>query len=93
MFNKSCRWLNSNPGPLVSEATALPTVQQTLPGKICYLSFQIIVKFFPLEPFRLGKGGQILEWGRIVEAGYSCEVILWSEVEAGLVEESLKILK
>ena len=24
-FNKSCRWLDSNPGPLVSEATALRT--------------------------------------------------------------------
>ena len=27
MFYKSCQWLDSNPGPLVSEATALPTVQ------------------------------------------------------------------
>ena len=24
VLNKSCRWLDSNPGPLVSEATALP---------------------------------------------------------------------
>ena len=31
MFNKSCRWLDSNPGPLVSEATALPTAPQPLP--------------------------------------------------------------
>ena len=31
MFNKSCRWLDSNPGPLVSEATALPTASQPLP--------------------------------------------------------------
>ena len=30
MFNKSCRWLDSNPGPLVSEATALPTMPQPL---------------------------------------------------------------
>ena len=32
-FNKSCRWLDSNPGPLVAEATALPTVPQQLPTK------------------------------------------------------------
>ena len=31
MFNKSCRWLDSNPGPLVSKATALPTAPQPLP--------------------------------------------------------------
>ena len=34
MFNKSCRWLVSNPGPLVSEATMLPTVPQPQPIKI-----------------------------------------------------------
>ena len=31
MFNKSCWWLDSNPGPLVLEATTLPTVPQPLP--------------------------------------------------------------
>ena len=31
MFNKSCRWLDSNQGPLVLEATALPTAPQSLP--------------------------------------------------------------
>ena len=31
MFNKSCQWLDSNPGPLVTEATALPTAPQPLP--------------------------------------------------------------
>ena len=31
MFNKICRWLDSNHGPLVSEATALPTEPQPLP--------------------------------------------------------------
>ena len=31
MFNKSCRWLDSNLGPLVLEATALPTAPQPLP--------------------------------------------------------------
>ena len=30
MLNKSCRWLDSNPGPLVSEATILPTALQPL---------------------------------------------------------------
>ena len=29
--SKSCRWLDSNPGPLVSETTTLPTAQQPLP--------------------------------------------------------------
>ena len=33
MFNKSCRWMDSNKGPLVSEATTLSTVPQTLPQK------------------------------------------------------------
>ena len=32
MFNKSCRWLDSNSGPLVLEATALPTAPQPLPN-------------------------------------------------------------
>ena len=31
MFNKSCRWLDSNPCPLLSEPTALWTVPQPLP--------------------------------------------------------------
>ena len=33
MFNKFCRWLDSNRGPLVSEATAQPTEPQPLPNK------------------------------------------------------------
>ena len=36
MFNKSCWWLDSNPGPLVSEATALPTAPQPLPKLSCF---------------------------------------------------------
>ena len=35
-INKFCQWLDSNRGPLVSEATALPTEPQTLP---CVLIF------------------------------------------------------
>ena len=31
MVIKSCRWLESNPGPLVSEGTALQTAPQPLP--------------------------------------------------------------
>ena len=31
MVNKFCCWLDSNPGPPVSEATALPIVPQPLP--------------------------------------------------------------
>ena len=31
MFSKSCQWLDSNQGPLVSEATALPTAPQPQP--------------------------------------------------------------
>ena len=30
-YNRSCQWLDSNQGPLVSEATALPTEPQPLP--------------------------------------------------------------
>ena len=36
MFNKSCRWLDSNPGPLILQATALPTVPQPLPIKFLF---------------------------------------------------------
>ena len=32
MFNKNCRWLDSNSGPLVSEAPTLPTAAQPLPN-------------------------------------------------------------
>ena len=37
MFNKSCWWLNLNPGPLVLEATTLPTVPQPLSKPCHYL--------------------------------------------------------
>ena len=33
LFNKSCRWQETNPGPLVSEVTALSTVSQLLPNR------------------------------------------------------------
>ena len=49
MFNKSCRRLDSNPGPLVSEVTALPTTPQPLPWNffIGYLSiFASLISFF-----------------------------------------------
>ena len=42
MFNKSCRWLDSNQGTLVLEATALPTAPQPLPGSIDLKSILII---------------------------------------------------
>ena len=38
MFNKSCRWLDSNSGPLVSEVTALPTAPQPLPSNRIFLN-------------------------------------------------------
>ena len=38
LLNKSCRRLNSNPGPLASEATALSTVPQSLPYQIIFYS-------------------------------------------------------
>ena len=37
MFNKFCRWLNSNRGPLVLEATALPTEPQPLPHVVNFI--------------------------------------------------------
>ena len=40
MFNKSYQWLDSNPGHLVSEATALPTAPQPPPNS--YVSFLIL---------------------------------------------------
>ena len=43
MFHiKVCRWLDSNRGPLVSEATALPTEPQPLPKCWCRLMKPII---------------------------------------------------
>ena len=41
LVNKCCRWLDSNPGPLVSDATKLSTVQQPLPTKV-YSKVQIL---------------------------------------------------
>ena len=37
MFNKSSRWLDSNPGPLVLEANTLSTVPQPLPKLVTFL--------------------------------------------------------
>ena len=31
MFNKSCQWLDSNPGPVISEVTAMPTAPHHCP--------------------------------------------------------------
>ena len=36
VFNKFSRWLDSNSGPLVSEAMALPTEPQPLPYIKCF---------------------------------------------------------
>ena len=45
MFNKSCRWLDLNQGPLVSEATALPTALQPLPT-LLHLFVSFFICFF-----------------------------------------------
>ena len=42
-FNKSCRWLDSNPGPLISEATALPTAPQPLPQEYQFTGIVALV--------------------------------------------------
>ena len=52
MFNKSCRWLESNPGPLVSEATALPTAPQPLPWSL-FLLFVENNNNVPLADFKM----------------------------------------
>ena len=59
---KSCQWLDSNHGPLVLEATALPTETQPLPTLVphfcegpeqTFLNFFILRKYgFPLTRFR-----------------------------------------
>ena len=41
MFNKFCRWLDLNSGPLVSETTALPTEPQPLPKGIFKLCLSL----------------------------------------------------
>ena len=41
-FNKSCRYLDSNPGPLLSKLTALSFVPQLLPGFWFFYSFYSI---------------------------------------------------
>ena len=40
-YLKVCQWLDSNHGPLVSEATALPTESQPLP-KFIYASLKFV---------------------------------------------------
>ena len=46
------RWLDSNRGPMVSEATALPTEPQPLPKIVCFLSVRPSQDVFqlPLVP-------------------------------------------
>ena len=44
MFNKSCRWLDSNPGPLILEATALSTAPHHCPSIFYLLPKYIEVK-------------------------------------------------
>ena len=49
--NFFCQWLDSNQGPLVSEATALPTEPQPLPIQICWIgiSFTCLVESKPVK--------------------------------------------
>ena len=50
---KSCRWLNSNCGPLVSEATALPTEPQPLPTAMkLFAAWSLIYYFFKFSPLK-----------------------------------------
>ena len=63
MFNKSCRWLDSNPGPLVSEATALPTAPQPLPILGNCISRYVYIDF-ALENYSEDRGSIPLGWGR-----------------------------
>ena len=51
MFNKYlnfCRWLYSNCGPLVSEATTLPTEPQPLPRKHIFEAYNVISMYLRL---------------------------------------------
>ena len=45
MFNKSCRWQDSNPGTLVSEVTTLSNVQQPLPDIMYYKALYFVGNF------------------------------------------------
>ena len=40
MFDKKCQWRDSNPGPLVLEATALSTALQPLPQIIFFIDIK-----------------------------------------------------
>ena len=46
LFNKFCRWLDSNRRPLVLEATALPTEPQPLPQIEIFTHFEYIFRLF-----------------------------------------------
>ena len=43
MFHESCRGLDSNEGPLVSEATAVSTVPQPLPHKYFFIGQRLMM--------------------------------------------------
>ena len=49
-FNKSCWWLDSNGGPLVTEATALPTEPQPLPYHFMFVSGSSVLLSFLSRP-------------------------------------------
>ena len=54
---KYCRWLDLNWGPLVPEATALPTEPQQLPRKITFFTFQLVWKQLFLTIYYLMNDG------------------------------------
>ena len=57
---KSCRWLDLNYGPLVSEVTALPTEPQPLPTYILFVGTATQLVILPTHSPWIGHGGGTL---------------------------------
>ena len=75
MLNKFCQWLESNRGPLVSKATALPTEPQPLPYNDHLVSDRTMPKSFAITLVQIR--GLSYKHGAIVIQEDSTGLELW----------------
>ena len=82
MFNKFCQWLDSNCGPLVLEATTLPTEPQPLPWMILNEIINLVVQHFGKE-YQVG----VFLW----KMKYVCHEYIWMKFISTFLQHSKTI--